>query len=148
MIVVSLKHLPDLFSLHPRFKNAFEFLQHVERNGIPEGHFELEGNDLFALVSSLEGNKEGKSPLEIHKHYIDIQYIISGVDHIGWRESETCEKNLKPYEEKDDKALFTDTPSTFVDVHSGQCAIFFQSDAHAPMNGPGWVKKVIVKVRI
>ena len=148
MILASLKQLSNFYALHPRFQEACEFLQSVTINGIPEGRFAIDKDNLIAIVSSGEGNKESTAPLEVHKKYIDIQYIISGVDRMGWKNALDCTKSTKPYSENDDKALYGDSPSTYFDVHTDQFVIFFPSDAHAPMNGPGFVQKVILKVLI
>jgi biofilm protein TabA len=148
MILTPLEQLSNFYALHPRFQEACEFLQAVKLNGIPEGRFEIDKDNLIAIVSSGEGNKEGTAPLELHKEYIDIQYIISGIDRMGWKNAEECTNLTKPYSEKDDKALYEDVPTTNFDVQKDQCAIFFPCDAHAPMNGPGFVQKVILKVRV
>jgi YhcH/YjgK/YiaL family protein len=148
MILTPLQQLPNFYALHPRFQEAYEFLLAVKSNGIPEGRFEIDKDHFIAIVSSLEGNKEGTAPLEAHKKYIDIQYIISGIDHMGWKSFDDCAKNSKPYSEEDDKSLYEDVPSTYFDVLQNQCAIFFPCDAHAPMNGPGLVHKVILKIRL
>jgi biofilm protein TabA len=148
MILTPLKQLPSYYTLHPRFAEAYDFLLGIKHNGIPEGRFSVNGDALIAIVSTGEGNKEGSAPLEVHKKYIDIQYIINGIDRMGWKDFETCTKLTKPYSTDDDKALYADHPSTYFDVHADQCAIFFPNDAHSPMNGPGVVHKIILKVLV
>jgi len=44
--------------------------------------------------------------------------------------------------------LFADQPSTFVSVPPGSFTIFFPHDAHAPLAGPGRLKKAVVKVAV
>ncbi len=144
MIVEPLNQLTRYVPLHPLFQKAYEFLCLVERQGMPEGRFLIDEERLIAIVST--GDREIGAHLEAHKRYIDIQYIISGVDRIGWRSVATCQDVASPYSAEQDKIFYADTPVTWVDVQPGCCAVFFPNDAHIPLCGEGTVKKVILKL--
>jgi YhcH/YjgK/YiaL family protein len=146
MIVEPLNQISRYSTLHPLFQKSHEFLCLVERQGMPEGRFFIEGDSLIAIVST--GDKEIRAHLEAHRRYIDIQYIISGIDRIGWRSVETCHDISSVYSVEQDKIFFADTPVTWVDVQPGCCAVFFPNDAHMPLCGEGPVKKVILKLAI
>lgn len=146
MIVEPLTQLPRYFVVHPLFQKAYEFLCLVDSQGSPEGRFPIEEDRLIAIVST--GDREIGAKLEAHRRYIDIQYIISGVDRIGWKSVATCQDIASPYSIEQDKIFFADTPVTWIDVQPGCFAVFFPNDAHAPLTGEGTVKKVILKLAI
>jgi biofilm protein TabA len=144
MIVEPLDQLRRYFGLHPLFQKAYDFLCLVERQGIPEGRYPLEGDRLIAIVTT--GDREIGAQMEAHRLYIDIQYIISGIDRIGWRSVATCQDVSSAYSAEQDKIFFADAPVTWVDVQQGCLAVFFPNDAHVPLSGEGTVKKVILKL--
>jgi biofilm protein TabA len=148
MIVEPLSFLLALSSVNPLFAKAFDFLTLVEQEGFPEGVFPLEGDSLKAIVESHMGKGKKAALLEAHKKYIDIQYVISGEDLIGWKPTELCGEIDQAYSGETDKMFFKDTPETWVKVRPGHFAIFFPHDAHAPLANKGNVKKVILKVKI
>jgi biofilm protein TabA len=146
MIVEPLDQLPRYFGLHPLFQKADDFLNLAERQGFPEGRYPLDGEKLIAIVST--GDREIGAQLEAHRRYIDIQYIMSGVDRIGWRPVATCQDIASAYAIEQDKIFFADAPAAWIDVPPGCFAIFFPNDAHVPLSGEGTVKKVILKVEL
>ncbi|NCC85479.1 MAG: DUF386 family protein, partial [Clostridia bacterium] len=47
-----------------------------------------------------------------------------------------------------DMALYSDTPSLFIDLLPGQFAIIYPEDPHAPIIGKGKIRKLIAKIKI
>jgi beta-galactosidase beta subunit len=47
-----------------------------------------------------------------------------------------------------DMALYSDTPSLFIDLLPGQFAIIYPEDPHAPIIGEGKIRKLIAKIKI
>jgi len=91
--------------------------------------------------------QEGK--LEAHRKYIDVQYVISGEEQMGYVPL-NGQQILEPYKEENDIIFFTGEKS-FIKVSSGMFAIFFPEDVHMPgimtkQSLP--VKKLVIKVRI
>jgi YhcH/YjgK/YiaL family protein len=146
MIVEPLDQFPRYFHLHPLFQKAYDFLSLVRLQGFPEGRFPIEEDQLIAIVST--GDKEPTAKLEAHRRYVDIHYIISGTDRIGWKSVATCKDVAVEYSPEQDKLLYADTPVAWVDVHPDCCAVFFPNDAHLPLSGEGPVKKIILKLAI
>ena len=146
MIVEPLDQVARYSTVHPLFQKACDFLRLVERQGMPEGRFPIEEDRLIAIVTT--GDREIGAQLEAHRQYIDIQYIMSGIDRIGWKSVAACQDVASGYSAEQDKIFFADAPVTWIDVQPGCCAIFFPNDAHVPLSGEGMVKKVIVKLRI
>ena len=109
---------------------------------------ELEGDKLIALMSRKIGKQRNEAKLEFHRKYIDIQFVVRGIDTMGWKPASDCSEVLAPYDEEKDIGFFADEPSMWVPVHAGAYAIFFPEDAHAPMVSNGEINKIILKVAV
>lgn len=130
-------------------------LDYIARAGfaaLPAGRQEIDGEALFALVQDYEPGPRDTRRAEVHRKYIDIQYIVSGEEFIGhafYTDGLTpCEDLLTA---KD--ALLFDTleGESLIHMTPGMYAVFFPWDIHRPgcLSTPGVaVRKVVVKVRV
>jgi len=109
---------------------------------------ELEGNKLIALISKKIGKQPNEAKLEVHRKYIDIQFVLAGIDTMGWKPARDCRDVLAPYDEEKDIGFFADEPSMWCPVHAGAFAIFFPEDAHAPMVSNDEIYKIILKIAV
>ena len=75
MILSDLQNKYRYINLHPLFGKAFTFLEKENLNQLPEGRLEIDGVDLFAIISKPGTSAEEIPKLEAHKKYIDIHYI-------------------------------------------------------------------------
>jgi biofilm protein TabA len=144
MIADSIANAQKYSSLHPSFKQAFEFLSSSHQK--TPSQYDLDGKRLYVIVSKQDGKLESASFLEAHRRYIDIHYCIAGAELIGWRAVATCTKVDKPYDEDRDVLTFFDQPDVWLTLESGSFAIFFPEDAHAPGVSDGPFLKAVVKV--
>ena len=148
MIIDHLQRCDRYFPLHPGFRSGVEFLRRLDLKQLPAGRHELDGRRLFAMVALDQGRGREKSLLEFHRKYIDIQYLVAGVDLIGWRPTDLCDRIATPYDAEKDIGFFFDRPETWVEVPVGYFAILFPDDAHAPLATAGSLHKVVVKVAV
>lgn len=148
MIIDILENAEKYFSLNPRFASAFRYLRTPAAAMLESGEAEIEGKQLFAVGSRKMGKKRSEAKLEMHKNYIDIQFVLSGIDSMGWRPVRSCSRTNSLYDEKKDIAFFDDEPLIWADVPPGAFAIFFPEDAHAPMVSDREIHKVILKVAV
>jgi YhcH/YjgK/YiaL family protein len=148
MIVAALEDSERCAVLHPGFAGAFLFLRKHADGALPEGKHAVAGEYVFAIVSSAQGRGREASPLEAHRQYIDIQYIVRGTDRIGWKPLSRCKNEAAPFDVGKDCGFYADAPETWVDLPAGTFAVFFPEDAHAPLAGSGTVEKIVMKVRI
>lgn len=135
-------------SLPERFHRGMQFLQSNELLKLDAGKHVIDGDDLFAIVADDLGRGKEDSPLECHRAHADIQYVVSGVDVIGWRPLVLCRHPREEFDAERDLGFFTDRPTTWLTVPEQHFAIFFPDDAHAPLANTGPVRKVVVKVRL
>jgi biofilm protein TabA len=148
MIIDVVENAEKYHPLNPRFAEAFRYLRTPAARALTSAYAEIDGEKLFAVASRGHGKKKSKSKLEAHKNYIDIQYILEGVDSMGWKPARRCSEVQSPYDEEKDVVLFNDEPLIWCAIPAGSFAIFFPEDAHAPMVSDGEVHKVIVKVAV
>jgi len=148
MILDKLPNAPRYYTLHPLFQEAFRFLQEADLQNLPTGKHSIKGEELFAILSEATGITEQDAKLEVHRKYIDIQYIVSGTDHMGWKDLAQCAVPSNPYNEVRDAAFFSDKTSSWFDVPAGSFTIFYPDDAHAAMITEEKVRKVVLKVAV
>ena len=86
---------------------------------------------------------------EAHRKYIDIQYVLSGRERMGYSNTGKL-KALTQYDEEKDYALYKGK-GEMLTFTSGTFAVFFPEDAHMPCikaENNEEVRKVVVKVRL
>ena len=135
-------------SVHPRFKQAFDFLRNSDLDSLPFGKIELDGSNLFVSVVDIIGKTAEVARMETHNRYIDIQVPITGIETIGWIAVNNLKEVTQPYDAGKDIAFFGDKAINFLTIQPYEFVIFFPEDGHQPGIATGQHKKVIVKVLI
>jgi uncharacterized protein, YhcH/YjgK/YiaL family len=148
MILDSLENSGLYESIHPRFKQAFDFLRSNDLVALPLGKIELDGKNLFINVVDAAGKTVETAKMETHNKYIDIQIPVTGVETMGWVAGSELKSVTDPYNTEKDVSFFSDGASNFIAVKPFQFAIFFPTDGHQPQLFDGVVKKLIVKVLV
>lgn len=148
MILESLNNTKRIESLHPLFKQAFDYLKSTDFSKMEDGKYELEGSRLYVNIASIFGKEKKDAAIETHKKYIDIQMPLLGVEKIGWKPGSELQQESVPYKEEKDIAFYIDQPTAYTKIYPGQFAIYFPEDGHAPGIGQGNIRKVIVKVQV
>ncbi len=65
--------------LGPHFAKAVEFLQRKDLMRLPNGRYELDGENAYAMVQEATLKAWGTGRPEVHQRYFDIQLPLSGV---------------------------------------------------------------------
>jgi len=147
MVIDTLDQAFRYEALHPHFKRAFDFLRERDVMSIPEGRMELDGDRLFALTQVYVTKPVSEGRLEAHRKYIDIQYIVSGEEDMGYAPL-SGQTLYEPFNEEKDMGLYRGEAS-FTKMTAGMIAIFFPHDAHLPSRfraHPVTVRKIVLKV--
>ena len=134
--------------LNPHFAKAFAFLRQAGLYKLAAGRQDIDGDDVYAIVTKGTGRTRGEAKLEAHRKYIDVQYIVSGRDDIGWKNYSACRNSMGDYNSEEDLELLADSASAWITICPGDYAILFPEDAHAPGVGEGEFHKVVVKVAV
>ncbi len=147
MIVDSLESFAHYFQ---GIAGMDEFIASLDDN-IAEGRHEMDGDNVFAMVSNYECRPRTKCSPETHEQYVDIQIVVKGQEIIEWFPREVL--NIKdPYDPEKDLAFYErpEAEGTQVILKKGVFAVFFPHDAHMPQVCSGNdanVTKVVVKIR-
>lgn len=133
------------------FKNGlsegFGFLDQPHLAELADGKYEIAGDRLYAIVAHENGRRAEEAQLEGHRKYIDIQYVISGDESMGWAPREGL-KHAVEYNKEKDLEFFEGAPKSIVRIPPGSFAVFLPDDAHMPLIGTGPIHKVIIKVAV
>lgn len=148
MVITSLKDAGRYRDLCPRLAAAFEYLERTDLAKAAPGRHEIDGDRLFALVSDYTTKPASELRFERHRRYIDLQYVVSGVELIGW--APVASLRADPYDAGRDIA-FLDGQGSFVRMPAGQAMLLWPEDAHMPgvaAGEPAPVRKVVVKIAV
>lgn len=147
MILDTLTNAARCFSMKTGCSEAFGFLDQPDLADIPDGKYPIMGDRIFAIVERKQGRTINDAKLEGHRKYIDIQYVVSGEESMGWSPVEGLTV-ATPYDPERDLMFFEGRPQSIVRVPPGAFAIFHPSDAHMPLLGDGPIHKIVVKVAV
>jgi len=128
-------------------KKAFDFIEKAKAENLPKGKYEIDGDAVYANVGIYDGDAAAGEKWEAHRKYIDVQYVISGCETMGWQMMDNYEGEF-PYEEDRDVGIVYGLKGFDVTLTDDTFAIFFPQDIHQPLkSGKGEIRKVVVKIR-
>ncbi len=139
------------FTNKERWDKAFKYLKTTELNALEVKRHDIDGDNLYALVSEYMTKNEEDAKFEAHKKYIDIQYIIDGSEQMSVAPVTKKGEVLTPYDETKDLEFMTVMESSDFIATPERFFLFFPSDLHRPgvKNGENaHVKKVVIKVKL
>jgi YhcH/YjgK/YiaL family protein len=148
MILSSLSQAERYATLHPLFPRVFEEIRHTDFFAMAPGRYNLLGEDLIAIVELVPGKTREVARLEAHRRYIDIQWVLDGVDEMGWKPLADCFNPVSEHSVEKDIRFFNDAPASWIAVPPDHFCVFFPEDAHAPLVSAGMVRKVIFKIAV
>jgi YhcH/YjgK/YiaL family protein len=143
----TLENAAKYTGLIPGASDAFGFLGQPGLADLEPGKHEIAGDRVFAIVARENGRNISDGKLEGHRKYIDIQYVISGDESMGWAPRAGLIHSTE-YDEEKDLEFFDGDPESMVRVAPGSFALFLPTDAHLPLIGNGPIHKVVVKVAV
>lgn len=149
MIIDTLQNLDCYAPLNRGFQKAFAFLHEAEISAPADGRYPIDGDDVYAIVTSYSTKDEETAKFESHKRFIDVQYMLSGKERIGYAPLGMPEISV-PYDGDKDIILYNGVKQ-YVEFAPGMAAIFFPQDVHQPgvsAGAPSSVRKIVVKVRV
>lgn len=148
MILDTINQIQKYFHVHPGFMSAFQYIKQNDLNSLSSGRHQIVEDKIFAIASISPGKGIANAKLEVHRKYIDIQCGVSGIDNIGWKSLSKCKTPVDHYDSENDVQFFSDLPETWFGLSPEMFAIFFPSDAHAPLAVNGMLHKVVIKVAV
>ena len=117
MILDRLENADRYEGLLPGLRQAFDFLRRQGPQGLAAlavGRCDIDGDRVFAIAARDAGRGHAASPLEAHRRYADVQYVVAGTDEMGWRSLAACRRERAEYDEEKDIVFFDDKPETWL----------------------------------
>lgn len=145
MIVCRWSDLPRYASVIPGVREAMALVASLKT--LETATYPL-SNGRVMVQSGTTLSTQGAT-LEAHRNYLDIQYIVSGQEVVGWAPVDT----LTPAVDFDtDKDIgFYTGPCDFLRVGEGYCYVVFPEDAHMPgrhLEQANEYQKIVVKLMV
>jgi YhcH/YjgK/YiaL family protein len=148
MIIDRLKNASLYFGMSEGIETAFSYLQSSDMSNVKSGRYEIDGSNIYAVVQKYETKHREDGLWEAHRQYIDVQYIIKGIELIGYANIENLE--MEEYDDVKDRLTLKGDGDFFV-VRAGTFVIFTPQDAHMPgltVNTPRIIEKIVLKVKV
>jgi len=149
MIFDSIENAEMYYGLNGRIKTAFEFIKKTNFETLNEERVEIDGDNIFAMIQKYKTRNSEDAKWEAHRKYIDIQFMVTGAENMGFVLQDYLEIIEEYNPEKD--VEFLEGLGDYVQVNENEFVIFFPDDAHMPglkIKENEMVHKVVVKVKI
>ena len=146
----SLANVGVYAKLGKNFAKAVEFLQRKDLMRLPNGRYELDGENAFAMVQEAMLKPWGTGRPEVHHEYFDIQLPLSGEEVIGVGRFDSATPG--EFDEEKDIGFYDGVAVKPLTLRSGEFAILHPNTcAHAPCcseDAAGTpIRKIVIKVR-
>lgn len=149
MVIAHLNDSERYASLHPLFKQLFDYVKSHDLSQVPAERITLDGERLFINVADPTLKDPENQVLEVHRRYIDVHFPLTGEEIMGWSPmSVLTTESVNPFNEEDDYEIYAEQAQSYHTIHPGEFAIVWPEDAHAPIIGKGTLRKLIAKVLI
>jgi YhcH/YjgK/YiaL family protein len=148
MIVDKTENLKQYTHLGSKFQKAFAFITDPELMLLDNGKYEIDGDNVYAVVSNYKTKDEIDGRFEAHKKYIDVQFVAKGTELIGYAPYKLQEIVTEYNEEKD--IVFFKGDKSYIKLEQDMFAVFFPNELHMPgikSTIREDVKKIVVKVK-
>lgn len=143
---------PNLCRLPSAIEQALDFLRNTDFRTLEPGVVEIDGKNIFAQIIDLTTRDAAENRPEVHRRYLDIQFLAWGEEKIGIAidtgnnqisESLLAQRDIIFYHGSEHES--------FIEMVPGSYAIFFPQDVHRPgcnKNVATPIRKIVVKVAI
>lgn len=153
MIFGHINHAEEALAvLPPPLQRAIRHLKTTDFAALPTGNYDLEGKDMIVQVIDMTTKPVEENRPEVHRKYIDVQFLCHGSERIGVADDTgrnvvakdmLAERDLLFYEGMENEST--------LQMHPGNFAVFFPWDVHRPAchaGQPAPIRKVVVKVAL
>lgn len=150
MIFDTIRHWSRYTGLSAGVKSALEYVHGSDFDRLDDGRYHLDGDLLFAMVSRYRTRTREMAVWESHRKYIDVQFVVRGVERLGYVPLSRSPGIQTEYNGERDVMFHAPGTDTLL-FSEGDFAILYPEDVHAPglasdLVTPSDVLKVVVKV--
>lgn len=149
MIIDNIKNLTKYENIHEQIKNVITFMETFDKNEFKPRRIDINEN-LFASLQSYQTLKAEEKEFEVHEDYIDLQYIVTSSERIGFATKDTYGKDYE-IDKEGDFFLTNDIKNySKLFLNEGDFAIFFPGEFHKPgcsLENNKEVQKIVFKIK-
>ena len=127
---------------------AFAVLKNQDLKNLAPGRYEIDGDNVYALITDNPTKPLDSVKWESHRNYIDLQSVINGEEKIGISPISKLTVSM-PYDASKDIINYSGEGKFYL-AQPGTFFLFFPSDAHRPTVATGSNKpdkKVVIKIK-
>jgi len=140
-------------ALAPAIQKAVEYLRTQDFGKMPDGKYPLDGDKIYANVQRYHTRQPKDCRPELHRKYIDVQYVADGAECLGWCPCSPDLKVISPYDQEKDIAFYEALIPDSSLVLTPDCyAVLYPDDVHSPcmaLDDEGEdVIKVVIKIAV
>lgn len=142
----------DKVGKYPKaIQTALEYLKSHDFTSMETGVYEIQGKEIYAQVMDAQTAPADTKRPEVHEKYIDVQFLASGKERLGFTPDTGNYEVDERLEDKDLIFYKTVENEGFIEAIPGCYSIFFPEDVHRPAVAAGepmTIRKVVVKVSV
>lgn len=146
MIICPWKDVRRYVGAVPGLEEAVEAIESMAE--LKDGTYPLSNGGRFIVKSS--NQKPAQNPRsEAHRKYLDVQYVLSGTEYVGWAPTDALTPDAE-FNETADVGMYSG-PVQLFRIDAGYCYIVFPEDAHAPdlyLEQPSDERKIVIKLKV
>ncbi|MEX9254083.1 YhcH/YjgK/YiaL family protein [Pseudenterobacter timonensis] len=143
---------PNPCRLPGAIEKALAFLRNTDFTALEPGVVEIEGRQIYAQILDLQTKAVAENRPEVHRRYLDIQFLASGEEKIGIAIDTGNNQISESLLEQRDIIFYHDSENeSFIEMIPGSYAIFFPQDVHRPAcikEKATAIRKIVVKVAV
>lgn len=143
---------PNPCRLPAAIERALDFLRTTDFRTQEPGVVEIDGKNIFAQIIDLTTRNVDENRPEVHRRYLDIQFLAWGEEKIGVAiDTGNNEISESLLEQRDIIFYRNSEHESFFEMVQGSYAIFFPQDVHRPgchKTVATAIRKIVVKVAI
>ncbi|OOR99001.1 hypothetical protein B0187_07010 [Haemophilus paracuniculus] len=129
---------------------ALNYLKNTDFDQLDVGRYPLKGDRIYVQVLDLTTQPKAEILPEVHRHYLDVQYLHRGNEIIGFAPDLGNNPIAIPYSAERDILRYqsAENESDLI-MQAGSFAVFFPEDIHRPACIHGEqseIRKVVVKI--
>lgn len=152
MIFDKIENLSDYYEELPSLEKVSAFVNEFNKNKLEDGTYEIDGKRIFAMVQSYRTKPQTPEMMfEAHRKYIDLQYIVSGIEKIRWARLDKVDLVEEKYFVGSDIAFYEGDALFDFTLTKGTFLLLYPQDAHLPglsADKDVNVRKIVFKIQI
>ncbi len=146
MIFDKIENISDYFEELPLLKKVEDFVVDFKNGKLADG------KRVFAMVQSYRTRQQTHEMMfEAHKKYIDLQYIVNGIEKIRWARLDSVDLVEEKYSTGGDIAFYEGDAMFDFTLTKGTFLLLYPEDAHLPglsAQKDVNVRKIVFKIQV